>query len=98
MTPIFKPDEQRLQYIVPTDRIAGALYAERHYQGALVKIDGIYACEFCGFEVVLRKDDIFPMVPGCQLHSEHWKVGPNQQSAPRWQLVAAPRTIGKGDI
>jgi hypothetical protein len=52
---------------------------------------GIYACEWCKYEIVAKQDEELPDNHGCNNHSNDWI--PTQESGQihraKWRLVAA---------
>jgi hypothetical protein len=68
------------------------LLDDQHAPNYLAPQDGIYACEWCGFEVVLKARDSFPDAESCGFHSAEWHPPPDVRGFNRakWRLVALP--------
>jgi hypothetical protein len=67
-------------------------FDEPHDPGFLAPRAGIYACEWCGFEALLKERDEFPDAASCGLHGAAWHPDPNMVGFKRvkWRLVALP--------
>jgi hypothetical protein len=54
------------------------IFDKHHYPHFQCQIDGIYACDWCGYEILLKRGDTFPYFDQCGLHSQEWHTAPNE--------------------
>jgi hypothetical protein len=73
-----------------TDKID---FSEQYLSGQDVEYTGIYRCESCGYETVVKRGENLPLATFCGEHDpELWQPPPVQGiTAPFWILVIAAR-------
>jgi hypothetical protein len=71
----------------------GQIFDQLHDSGRVALYAGIYACDLCGFEIVMQNGKELPLEDDCTRHGfSHPPILHNDASLSRvrWRLIATP--------